>query len=182
MWHILMITVGLCYGNFVEWFAHKNILHIKRLIKKTKLVAFHWSEHHKKCRQNGNFDDTIYLREIFALAALGLLHLPIVLYSKVLYLTLVYCMLNYYFKHRYAHLNVKWGKDNLPWHFDHHMGPDQNKNWGVTRPWFDLLCGTRVYYLGTVLYHRKERLKNRFDRRRGEQNRANRNKQTNYKK
>jgi hypothetical protein len=27
------------------------------------------------------------------------------------------------------------------------MGPDQNANWCVTRPWFDVLMGTRKDYL-----------------------------------
>jgi hypothetical protein len=29
------------------------------------------------------------------------------------------------------------------------MGPNQDANWCVTRPWFDQLMGTRVPYVGT---------------------------------
>ena len=36
---------------------------------------------------------------------------------------------------------VTW--NGLPWHVDHHMGRNPDLNWGVTRPWFDLLLGTR---------------------------------------
>src|SRR5690349_15746488 len=36
-----------------------------------------------------------------------------------------------------------------PWHYDHHMGPNQHANWCVTRPWFDQLMGTREPYVGT---------------------------------
>ena len=42
-----------------------------------------------------------------------------------------------------------WARENLPWHYDHHMGPDQNANWCVTKPWFDHVMGTRKPYLGT---------------------------------
>ena len=42
-----------------------------------------------------------------------------------------------------------WAREHLPWHYDHHMGPDQDANWCVTRPWFDQLMGTRRPYAGT---------------------------------
>jgi hypothetical protein len=29
------------------------------------------------------------------------------------------------------------------------MGPDQDRNWCVTHPWFDELMGTRAPYVGT---------------------------------
>lgn len=48
-----------------------------------------------------------------------------------------------------AHLDPAWAREHLPWHDDHHMGPDQHKNWCVTRPWFDILMGTGVPYAGT---------------------------------
>ena len=35
----------------------------------------------------------------------------------------------------------------LPWHYDHHMGKNQNANWGVTTDWVDRLAGTRIKYL-----------------------------------
>ncbi len=36
----------------------------------------------------------------------------------------------------------------MPWHYDHHMGKDQNSNWCVTHPLFDMVLGTRKEYLG----------------------------------
>ena len=38
------------------------------------------------------------------------------------------------------------GKQHLPWHYDHHMGRDQNANWCVTHPLFDNVMGTRKIY------------------------------------
>jgi len=37
----------------------------------------------------------------------------------------------------------KWGRYFYPWHWDHHMGKDQDCNWGVTIQWVDKLMGTR---------------------------------------
>jgi sterol desaturase/sphingolipid hydroxylase (fatty acid hydroxylase superfamily) len=63
--------------------------------------------------------------------------------------TMVYSAVHYYRVHKRSHLDPEWAREHLPWHYDHHMGPDQNVNWCVTRPWFDHLMGTRVPYLGT---------------------------------
>jgi sterol desaturase/sphingolipid hydroxylase (fatty acid hydroxylase superfamily) len=63
--------------------------------------------------------------------------------------TVWYAAINYYRVHKRAHLDPAWARTNLPWHYDHHMGPEQDANWCVTRPWFDDLLGTRRPYLGT---------------------------------
>ncbi len=49
----------------------------------------------------------------------------------------------------YSHLDPMWCRENLPWHYDHHMGPNQDMNYGVTTDWVDRLMGTREVYLGT---------------------------------
>ena len=43
----------------------------------------------------------------------------------------------YYTMHRKSHIDVAWGKKWMPWHYEHHMGKDQHKNWGVRLPVFD---------------------------------------------
>jgi membrane associated rhomboid family serine protease len=52
--------------------------------------------------------------------------------------------------HRKAHLDPAWAREHVPWHFDHHMGPDQDQNWGIALDWYDRLAGTRVRYVGTA--------------------------------
>ena len=42
--------------------------------------------------------------------------------------------------------NVEWAKENIPWHYDHHMGKNQDANWGVTTDWVDRLLNTRIKY------------------------------------
>ncbi|MBO9471319.1 hypothetical protein J7355_14585 [Endozoicomonas sp. G2_2] len=44
--------------------------------------------------------------------------------------------------HAKAHIDAEWGR-HAPWHYDHHMGHDQNANWCVTRPWLDYITGSR---------------------------------------
>ena len=51
--------------------------------------------------------------------------------------------MRYFYYHRRAHLNVEWGKKKMPWHYDHHMGKNQDSNWGVTVEWVDKLFKTR---------------------------------------
>jgi sterol desaturase/sphingolipid hydroxylase (fatty acid hydroxylase superfamily) len=55
----------------------------------------------------------------------------------------------YYLVHKKSHLDPEWARKHLPWHYDHHMGPNQDANWCVTLPLFDHLMGTREHYVGT---------------------------------
>ncbi|MEZ4463411.1 MAG: hypothetical protein R3F43_02565 [bacterium] len=63
--------------------------------------------------------------------------------------TMWYGAVRYYQIHKKSHVDPEWARTHLPWHYDHHMGPDQNANWCVTRPWCDHLMGTRKPYVGT---------------------------------
>jgi sterol desaturase/sphingolipid hydroxylase (fatty acid hydroxylase superfamily) len=47
------------------------------------------------------------------------------------------------------------------------MGPNQNSNWGVVRPWMDNLMGTREPYVGTEREARDR--KRRADRKRAKE-------------
>ena len=61
----------------------------------------------------------------------------------------------YYYVHVKSHMDVKWAKKWIPWHYDHHMG-GKEANWGVLLPLIDKILGTRVYYIGTSKYYRDE--------------------------
>ena len=63
--------------------------------------------------------------------------------STIFTATVFYCSWNYYWKHKKAHLDPEWAKTSLTWHYEHHMGKDQNTNWCVTHPFFDHVMGTR---------------------------------------
>ena len=63
--------------------------------------------------------------------------------------------------HRKSHIDVEWAKKNMPWHYDHHLGLDQDSNFGIRSDIMDRLLYTRKPYIGTVRYimNEKKRLK-----------------------
>jgi len=146
------IISAVLYSNIVEWVAHKYILHGLGKNKKSPW-SFHWHQHHKKARKNKFYDEDylndwqgVPLKEKIGLLGLLAIHSPLAFYYPVFYVTLVYCTFRYYRLHKYAHLNPSWGRYYLRCHYDHHMGKNQNANWGVTTGWVDVLLGTREKY------------------------------------
>jgi len=151
------IPVAVVFSNAVEWIVHKYVLHGLGANKRS-FWSFHWHEHHKNARRHGFFDPD-YERSPFGWNAqgkevLGLFWLslgvtPFLALAPYFVLTSYGTAYNYYRCHKRAHRDPEWARKHLPWHYDHHMGPNQHANWCVTRPWFDLILGTRVPYAGT---------------------------------
>jgi sterol desaturase/sphingolipid hydroxylase (fatty acid hydroxylase superfamily) len=151
------IPLGLAYANAGEWLIHKHILHGLGK-RRGSFWSFHWHEHHRAARKYDHYDPdyrrsllgwNAQTKEAIGLVGLGLLHLPLFPVAPFFTGTLCYSLVNYYRVHKRAHLDPTWARAKLPWHYDHHMGPDQDANWCVTRPWFDRILGTRRPYLGT---------------------------------
>jgi len=151
------IPIGLFTANAGEWLIHRYVLH--GLGKnKNSYWSFHWHEHHRNSRRN-DFRDEDYEKSLFGwnaqakealgLAALGVMHLPLFPIAPFFTATMFYAAFNYYRKHKRSHLDPEWARVHLPWHYDHHMGPNQDANWCVTKPWFDHIMGTREVYVGT---------------------------------
>ena len=153
-WIVTQIIAGLLYANVIEWLTHKYILHGIGT-DRTSWFSSHWHEHHKTARKNA-FKDTDYtkpfwktksrLKEVLGLTSMALSHICIAPFFPVFWLTLVFSVLLYYFVHKKSHVNVEWGKKWLSHHYDHHMGLNQNANWGVTHSLFDNILGTRIKY------------------------------------
>jgi sterol desaturase/sphingolipid hydroxylase (fatty acid hydroxylase superfamily) len=151
------IPLGLLYANAGEWLIHKYVLH-ERGRRKGGFWGFHWLEHHRKVRLHA-FEDPDYRRSVIGthgqgkealmLGVAAVAHAPLFPVAPFFTATVMWSAWDYYRKHKRAHLDPEWAREHLPWHYDHHMGPDQDENWCVTRPWFDLLMGTRVPYVGT---------------------------------
>ena len=151
------IPLGLLAANATEWVVHKYVLHDMGRNRKS-FWAFHWHEHHRACRRHGHHDpayDTGPLeqsarrRETASLLAAAAAVTPLLPVAPFFTATLYYSAINYYRVHKRAHVDPEWAREHLPWHYDHHMGPNQDANWCVTRPWFDHLMGTREPYVGT---------------------------------
>lgn len=143
---LLEIFAALILSNLYEWIAHKYILH--GLGKKKKsFFYYHWA-HHKSTRKYGGLDlNYKYLKdsskEISMLLLAAAVHLPLLWLFPVAATTMIVYSVVYYFVHRKAHLDIQWGKKWIPWHFDHHMGKNQDLNWCVLFPMWDYILGTR---------------------------------------
>ncbi len=151
------IPLGLVTANALEWAFHKYVLHGLGKNKKS-FWAFHWHEHHAESRRNDMHDENYkrplsswnsQSKEAAALVGAGVLFLPMMPVAPFFTMTMIGSGMYYYHVHKKSHQDPEWAKKHLPWHYDHHMAPDQNCNWGVTWPWFDHILGTRKPYLGT---------------------------------
>lgn len=151
------IPVGLLYANAGEWLIHKYVLHGRGKHRRS-FWSFHFHEHHRHARAHDFFDPDYERpplgwhaqgKELLALAGAAALHLPLLPVAPFFTGAVLYSIARYYRVHKRAHLDPAWAREHLPWHYDHHMGPDQDRNWCVTRPWFDRLMGTRDPYVGT---------------------------------
>ena len=149
--------LGLLYANAGEWFIHKHLLH-GRGRKKESMWSFHWHEHHRISRLNEFVDKNCarslwgwhsQTKEALGIAGLAMAHLPLLPVAPFFTAAVFYSAANYNRTHRRSHRDPEWARKNLPWHYDHHMGSNQDANWCVTRPWFDIIMGTREPYVGT---------------------------------
>jgi len=153
---MLGIPLGLLTANAVEWIVHKHVLHGLGLIRGT-FWSFHFHEHHRLVRQNGYHDPNYHRfplgnhaqgKEAWALIGASAAVAPLFPIAPFFVGTLWYSAANYYRIHKRSHLDPAWAREHIPWHYDHHMGRNQNANWCVTRPWFDYVMGTREFSAG----------------------------------
>ncbi len=158
------IPLGLLAANATEWWVHTHWLH-GRGKRKDSFWAFHWHVHHRAVRRSEHLDPDYTApwwtsapraKEVASLVGAGLAVAPLFPVAPFFVGTVWYSAANYYRVHKKSHLDAAWAKRHLPWHYDHHMGPNQNANWCVTRPWMDHLMGTREPYLGTARWRQDE--------------------------
>jgi hypothetical protein len=170
------IPVALAWSNAGEWWIHKHVLHGQGK-RRESFWAFHWHEHHRNARRMGHVDPCYHrsvLRwesqgmEALSLLLLAAAHAPLLPVAPFFTLTVWWRTAHYYRVHKRSHLDPAWAREHLPWHHDHHMGPDQDANWCVTHPWFDELMGTRQPYAGTEREARDMEKRRRLEERRAE--------------
>ncbi|MDP2314199.1 MAG: hypothetical protein Q8P41_14950 [Pseudomonadota bacterium] len=158
------IPLGLAVSNAAEWLLHKHVLHGQGR-SPTSFWNFHLDEHHVSALRNHGHDAAYegspfrwnaQGRELIGLAMLAVPVAALFPVAPFFAGTLVYGGVRYYRCHKRAHLDPAWARAHLPWHYDHHMGPDQEANWCVTHPWFDNVMGTRRPYVGTEAEARDE--------------------------
>ena len=163
----LQFLVAWVYGLFFEYAIHRWVLHgLGR--KKSSIVSFHFYEHHSISRRRNMHDESYFsntlklnskTKELVALLFALVIHVPVAIVFPWAGLAICLSIISYFFQHSKSHKNVEWARVVLPWHYDHHMGPDQNKNFGVRTDFFDRLFKTRKKYYGTrverIDYHRR---------------------------
>ena len=142
---ILQVLAGLIAASFIEWTVHKHILH-ELGKKKVSIFSFHWGHHHANARRNGFIDRSISGREIVGVLSLCVLASPIWFLLPYMYYAMVVHAGTYYVLHTVAHAYPNFARKAIPWHYDHHMGKNQNMNWCVVHPLADLIMGTRRKY------------------------------------
>ncbi len=149
--------VGLALANAGEWIVHKYVLHGLGRNKKSPW-SFHWHEHHRASRRNGFLDEDYFRaplgwnaqgKEVYGILGLSASVLPLAGVAPWFCAGVWASAVAYYKVHKKSHLDPEWAKRWLPWHYDHHMGPNQDANWCVTLPLFDHVMGTREAYVGT---------------------------------
>lgn len=149
MTFLLWAIPAFVLGSFIEWAAHRFILHNFNIKKFSK---YHFGRHHSRARKNMGYDEDYLifpprkwktgLHEIFSLIVATILVLPLAFISIWLWIFLCLHACAYFYLHRRMHLETEWGEKWFPWHYRHHMGKDQNTNWGVTNPMFDYVFNT----------------------------------------
>ena len=153
---MLGIPIALAVFGWGEWATHRYLLHGAGRDRKSRF-SFHNHDHHQAVRRNGGYDPAYegpvwstatQAREALGLSLVGLAHAPLLPIAPFYTATVWYCLWRYRRDHRRAHLDPAWARDHLPWHYDHHMG-DQDKNFGVSWAWFDVLAGTREVFVGS---------------------------------
>jgi sterol desaturase/sphingolipid hydroxylase (fatty acid hydroxylase superfamily) len=154
---MLGIPLGLLWANATEWVTHKYLLHGMGM-KKGAPFSWHFHDHHQAVRKNAGADPGYHrsllgwhpqTKEVVGLAAAAALYLPLLPVAPFFTGAVWWSIWNYHRVHKKSHLDPEWARKHVPWHYDHHMGPNQHKNWCVTKPWFDIIMGTRVPYAGT---------------------------------
>lgn len=148
---LLQIIFGILFANLVEVLAHKYVLHYLGM-RKNSFFSHHWKIHHRAARKN-NFYDPGYLlpwwswnarsKEILSILVLDLFFLPFFFYFQIFTIILWLYSLAYLVLHKYMHIYPDMAKKYFPWHYDHHSLKNQNKNWGVLLPIWDIILGSR---------------------------------------
>jgi sterol desaturase/sphingolipid hydroxylase (fatty acid hydroxylase superfamily) len=149
MTHLLLFLFGFMYANFIEVFVHWFFLH-KLGKKKSSIFSFHWKRHHRISRQKNMIDEDyrkpFYTKErymeVLSLIILLSCHIPFLFVIPAAFVGMGTYLLAYYFIHKYCHYNTENAKKWFKGHYLHHMGKNQDSNWGTILPFADWILGT----------------------------------------
>jgi len=150
--HLGSIGVGYALSVALEWLVHNLVFH-KLGKRRGSPFSFHYADHHRAVRKTGGRDPSFegsrlawnaYGRELLGIVLGAVLLSPLFFVAPFCTLAAIISGIHYHLVHARSHLDPDWCRAHLRWHWDHHLGTDQDVNWGVTNEWFDRLMGTRV--------------------------------------
>lgn len=154
---VLPAIGGWIWATVIEYVIHRWIFHGVGK-KRSSIFSFHWHAHHKDSRKGKMLERCYierewawngYTREVAAMVFLATIHIPVLFLSPAFTFGVWAWCLAYHWVHRKTHVDPQWARDHCSWHYDHHMAPNQDANYGVTSDWMDRLMGTRERYAGT---------------------------------
>ena len=152
--HLLSLLLGRTFAAAVEWSVHRYLFHVLGK-RKGSPFSFHYRDHHRACRKNEMYDEEYTHGSLFAWNGrsrevwAAVVSLTIVAgltswWAPLFTVGAAYGGLRYLWVHYKTHVDPEWCRVHAPWHYDHHMAPNQDTNWGVSNEWFDKLMGTRT--------------------------------------
>lgn len=147
----LQVLIAWLYGHVVEYCLHRFVLHNPKVLS-GKPFKRHFSGHHGIVRKSGMTDPTYSTwRKYFLLdfepvvmIMIAIIHIPVALYFPAAYAVLAWSAAVYFCLHAATHLFPSVFNKLTPWHMWHHLGKNQNVNYGVRLPIIDMLVGTYV--------------------------------------
>ncbi len=145
----LQILIAWVYGHMIEYCLHRFVLHNPKMLS-GKPFKRHFAGHHGTVRKDGMLDGsysglkkyTPFDFETAFLTFLALIHIPVAIYSPAAYAVLAWSAFAYFIVHAATHLFPGTLSKVFPWHTWHHLGKNQNVNYGVRLPIIDMLVGT----------------------------------------
>ena len=141
---LVMFSLGLFYGNILEWLIHRHLFHKIGLNKKS-IFSYHVRGHHVLAKKNNFIDLTTSRVETFGLILLIAVHAPIAFISTPFFIGVFLYAILFRILHGVQHSNPEFCKKYFPWHWEHHM-KKSSENYGVVAPWFDYIMKTRKKY------------------------------------
>ncbi len=146
---VILVAVGFLYFSFLEYCIHRWIVH--PLSKKHySFFKLHLFNHHRIAK-NEAMIDADYSNDNKFIIGIMFFHMPMIIISSTLLFGIIIYTIVYSIMHQRCHSIPGWARRHAPWHYDHHMGPNHDANWGTVIPLWDALLCTRSHYARTAL-------------------------------
>ena len=136
----LGFLLGFAYGSFAEHFIHRKLFH-EFGKSKNSIFSFHLRGHHLIARKNNFVDNRFSWREALGVPLVLLIHLPVAILFKPMFLGMTLYGALFVIIHNAMHRFPEFSRKYIWWHWNHHM-MNQNKSFNVVAPIADIVLRT----------------------------------------